>query len=109
MRSAAAIVLSIWVCVAAPALCTGVVIIHPCACDDCCGCEHESTCGDDPCSIVATRNESSSQLQPQLVLVRPLPDHAADVWSPALRVADAPFTLLLMGMPYPPSDVPLLI
>jgi len=100
---------SLWVCIAAPALCAGGVIVHPCACDDCCGCEHEAACGDDPCSIVATRNESSTQLLPQLGLVRALPAHSMSFEAPILCLADEPSALVLMALPYPPSDVPLQI
>lgn len=109
---------------AVPALCVGGVITHACECDsappctcetDCdheAGCGHEGGCPDDPCSIRVIRPERQDKI-------------AITDYQPAVSTAILP-TLLkqpsikmvradareLPGsrkLPFPPSDLPLLI
>ena len=113
---------------AVPALCMGGVIVHACdcptdACDDSAnesarmpeqkdGCGHESACSNDPCAIWrAGRAESTTHLEMDFFLA-PIPvgdpDLEAGGLAPAPRalIAETPS---MTHLPYPPSDLPLLI
>lgn len=109
---------------AVPALCMGGVITHACECDSefpcMCGtgCEHESECGheggcpDDPCGIRTVRSErqrddfatvSQSAVPTTIILMA--------VTRPLLQVLCSGMLEWLGGskLPFPSSDLPLLI
>jgi len=131
MRDYLALVLVVGALVAVPALCVGGLIEHPCDCEPCHdrgapgpgrdggheddggGCGHEDTCVNDPCTSLVARQDRS--------------DETIDDWPPC-----ACFSIELFGLirdslndralgrdgrptgcspnlPYPPSDLPLLI
>jgi hypothetical protein len=99
----------LWAALAAPALCIGGLLEHPCECCNTDGCSHEA-CPDDPCStLAAMRHEQhvSPAVWLAAVLVpmpAPEPDNSADDF------ARGPFEPpRCRSLPFPPSDVPLLI
>ena len=61
-----------WALVAAPALCSGGLLPHPCDCEESTGhqhgawdeCGHEGECAADPCGIVVTRLDDDSASLP---------------------------------------------
>lgn len=111
---------------AAPSLCAAGLITH--ACDWDCGptsgqhnpderghgCGHESDCASDPCSLILMRTESQSNT---LNVSLPLQVFALPSCCEACTSHSACIASLLGGeragryprLPFPPSDVPLLI
>lgn len=107
-----------------PALCMGGVITHACDCAsetacncqaDCdhdSGCGHESGCSDDPCSIQVVRTDRQG---PEVVTVSSHAIPATFVHS--IDTQPSPQTVCACvrerfggdTLPFPPSDLPLLI
>ena len=111
MRQLAAIVVTVFVMCVMPGLCAGGVLHHSCECSeptDCghgCG-EREDGCSDDPWSPITTGRNLT--VAPEVVASSgPAPAHAP---AAAPRFPGV-FVLLrhVQKLPFPPSDVPLLI
>ena len=103
-----------WTLLLLPALCTGGWLLHPCDCGSAIGCEHETDCDSDPCEIGLARSDSWSQNHV---------DESATASAPVL-LDDASRNLDLgqlghrphassrafkKALPFPPTDLPLLI
>ncbi len=124
MTRAVAIILCMLAWHVVPALCVLGVVAHPCddgettRCDtDCdCGpgdtCGHDSDCADDPCSTVVTRPERKEN---DPTAWAPAPAAVADLSSDGLECPTPAYpdnsaaTPFPRKIPYPPSDLPLLI
>ena len=109
---------------AVPALCMGGVITHacecesdfPCTCETDCdhetGCGHEGGCPEDPCSIRVIRPERQDDL---VVTVSQLAVSTAILCTPleqpSIQTVRADTSELpgTKKLPFPPSDLPLLI
>jgi hypothetical protein len=57
-----AILLVQWATVAAPALCQGGLLEHLCAPHPASDCEHETSCGDDPCTPMIRPDEDQRSI-----------------------------------------------
>ncbi|UCC30248.1 MAG: hypothetical protein JSU86_18865 [Phycisphaerales bacterium] len=108
----------------APSLCVAGLVTHECDCAQRHGCEHESDCGhdhgcrhesdcpDDPCAVVAVRAErqrddirASVQMCVVCCMVHPVTTHCVRS-AIQTKFLESPFAV---NLPYPTSDVPLLI
>jgi hypothetical protein len=109
MVRGATILIATWALMVMPALCTAGVILHACDCGTESDCDHEAGCSSDPCENITVRNSRPAPI------ATPVPTSfsaclPADL--PALVQAlrtDAPNPLPRQNLPYPPSDLPLLI
>ena len=127
VRPIAKMLMVFWVALV-PALCLGGAIVHPCdptagACIDPAGrtdcpqeprdgCGHENSCSNDPCgSFKAIRASSGSDLELALWMAWPhVGDAALAPMTQAERVkASASESPPDAQLPFPPSDLPLLI
>lgn len=124
MSRSVAIVLWVFVWHIVPALCVLGVVAHPCDCGetaDCesghdCGpgdpCRHEANCADDPCSTFVIRperedNDPTARAQAPTALA----DFRSDGFDrPTLaHPHSSAVSPLPRKLPYPPSDLPLLL
>lgn len=129
VRPIAKILMVFWVAVV-PALCMGGAIVHPCdptagACMDLAGrtdcpqdpsdgCGHEDSCSTDPCgSFKAVKASGGSDVEPALSIAWPhIGDAALSSMTQAERVkasTSASESPPDAHLPFPPSDLPLLI
>ena len=126
-----AILLVVWALVGLPTLCIAGALPHDCACgdsrasaepSDCTheqphcshngACNHESDCGSDPCSkLTASRPEQYNDVAETVPLVVACPSFAASVSQRASLNVRESFSERVPGknLPYPSSDLPLLI
>lgn len=104
-----------WTLLLLPALCTGGWLLHPCDCGSTIGCEHEEDCPSDPCETGLARPDSRSQgydegsastASSSIVI-----EHFAKTLEPdASGRRISTYRLAFQdGLPFPPSDLPLLI
>lgn len=113
-RSSLILVLA-WTLLLLPALCTGGWLLHPCDCGSTISCQHESDCGSDPCEIGMTRAESGSENLSEAASSTTCTRAAADDLARTLasRLVEgrpnASPVVELCCLPFPPSDLPLLI
>ncbi len=121
---ATSVFLASWALLALPALCAAGVIGHTCDCvsESACvcqtddghdsGCGHESECPDDPCSIHVVRPErQNDNTAPVLLPVASITTILAVIHQPASLVLPAGIYEMPDGtkLPFPPSDLPLLV
>lgn len=111
-RDTTSVCFAAWALLLLPALCTGGAVGHACECGDADSCCHETDCPSDPCSqVTAVRAQRSSEL----VLTGPTPVTCSLLCvilpqSFSVETTDRAFEVLAQPtLPYPPSDVPLLI
>jgi hypothetical protein len=104
-----------WTLLLLPALCTGGWLLHPCDCGSTIGCEHEADCSSDPCEIGMARPDSSSQSHgesdAQMASTPAVLDELSNSPDPGYR-GRRPNTSPLTpqkALPFPPTDLPLLI
>lgn len=111
MVRGATVLTAVWALLALPALCVGGVIVHPCDCAATSGCGHEAACWTDPCNTITVRTEQQGDIG------MPAPGAASvpvcwtvdlQVFAEAFRV-DASESPPCENLPYPRSDIPLLI
>lgn len=112
-RETTGILTVLWALAVLPALCTAGVICHACDCGESSECRHECDCSTDPCKqLTIARSERYDHLVTPVV-----PDHVAcplsfmnnprPVYLELREISAA--RLFHENLPYPPSDVPLLI
>ena len=99
------------VLLALPVLCAGGWVVHPCECGPELGCDHELECAADPCDFDLYRHDSSTASPTycfQADAGIPGPLIAVPSSSQTVRV---PRLVHRMhgGLPFPLSDLPLLI
>jgi hypothetical protein len=127
IRVTTKILLIAWVAMV-PALCLGGVLVHPCECpvegcedsanelgcvpEEKDGCGHESSCSGDPCAMLRVGQTAFAADLEMTLFVAPISIHDADIeidrlaQAPGVRSAETPPRT---SLPYPPSDLPLLI
>ena len=104
-----------WTVLLLPGLCSGGWLLHPCECGSTIACDHESDCASDPCEIGIARTDSDSELNSEgasftayvPVAAQDLTNTLASGLGQRRPSASAPFAQ--DGLPFPPSDLPLLI
>lgn len=111
-RDTTGVFFAAWALLVLPALCTGGAVGHSCDCSVASSCPHETDCPSDPCSqLTLVRAQRGNEVvlagptpvaYPSLCVILPQPFSAES----ADRVFEATAQPTL---PYPPSDVPLLI
>lgn len=102
----------LWATLVAPALCVAEIITHSCSCGDETGCGHEEDCLDDPCrSTLNIWNGPRSALDLSLPRVPNVSWFTAG--EDALRSDSRGFREVepprFASLPFPTSDIPLLI
>lgn len=107
----AAIAAIVWSVLAVPAMCMGGILEHACLPHESDDCGHEDACVDDPCSTVLIRTEDGPGAGIAADLVWAI--EAVEIEPCGLArtnsCLDLFFRLRSGGLPFPVSDVPLLI
>lgn len=124
MAHSVAIILCLLVLQVLPSLCAAGVIAHACGCADVMGCEsacecetdaachHEANCAEGPCSTLVTRPERE---EPHLTTLAEAPVSIAHCSSEATVSRALIYACSWTesppcgNLPYPPSDLPLLL
>lgn len=131
LRQNVAVIVASWALLALPLICTGGYLTHACECvveteADCCtdacgcgegadeSCNHETECGQDPCGAdVITRHDDASTAMSQalaqsVVLVATVQAETLGL-SPDATVSPPRRHAAGKQLPFPESDLPLLI
>lgn len=108
-----AISVAVWALVMLPALCMGGVIGHSCDCASEELCRHEIDCDDDPCGQLSSAPRQRGAAPDTLAHHTPIAAHAAapvhSLGSLGRGPEAPPPPRQCAGIPFAPSDTPLLI
>ncbi|MFQ5502968.1 MAG: hypothetical protein ACE5EQ_11825 [Phycisphaerae bacterium] len=113
MKRIGIILITVWALLLMPALCTAGVILHACACGAETGCSHEDGCSDDPCGTLVANSRMQRTLVEFTLASMPCFVHCTssddpDCASYHCRMDEQP-VLLFPHLPFPLSDIPLLV
>lgn len=110
MQRGSLILLLGWVLLLGPALCVSGVMLHPCDCPAGAICAHESECSLDPCEDAVLRDATSVRTGLILAPIADLPTVSSTrpvtTVERTQKFREIPDRIRL---PYPPTDLPLLI
>ena len=108
LTRAATILLTTWSLIGLPTLCEAGGILHPCDCAQEGTGEHESDCPDDPCDSATVTQDRRPRAECVLLLFPATAVLESTPQLPSERgFEQASSCLVVVRLPYPPSDVPL--
>jgi hypothetical protein len=106
------LLIACWALLGVPTLCSAGVLLHECECAEGAQCGHETDCSSDPCATIISAYRSS-QLPPQHQLFVALADPillSANTGAISLSGQHSIYCALeRVNIPYPHSDLPLLL